>query len=45
LAATKEKKVISSVELDGYVSGTAVAANGVLYITTRKSLYAVKNTP
>jgi len=42
LAASKEKKVISSTELDGPIASTAVAANGVLYVTTSKSLYAVQ---
>lgn len=42
LAATKEKKVLSEIELDGPVHGTPVAANGVLYVATMESLYAVK---
>ncbi len=41
-AATKEKKLISSIELDSPINGSPVAANGVLYVTTMKKLYAVK---
>jgi outer membrane protein assembly factor BamB len=41
LAADKEKRVISSISLDSPVHGTAVAANGVLYVATMKKLYAV----
>ncbi len=44
LAANKEKKLISSTELDSPMCGTPVAANGVLYITTLKKLYAVKTS-
>jgi outer membrane protein assembly factor BamB len=42
LAAGKEKKVISEIELDSPVHGTPVAANGVLYVATMENLYAVK---
>ncbi len=42
LAASREKRVLSSGLLDGPVSGTPVAANGVLYVTTQKKLYALK---
>ncbi len=41
-AASKEKKVISSTRLDSRIHGSPVAANGVLYITTMKNLYAVE---
>jgi outer membrane protein assembly factor BamB len=44
LAAGKEKKLISSTTLDSPMCGTPVAANGVLYITTMKKLYAVKTS-
>jgi outer membrane protein assembly factor BamB len=43
-AATKEKKIISSVTLDSPMHGSPVAANGVLYIATMKKLYAVKTS-
>lgn len=45
LAAAREKRVLSSCLLDGPVSGTPVAANGVLYVTTQKKLYALKKQP
>jgi outer membrane protein assembly factor BamB len=45
LAASKEKKIISEVRLDGPIDATAVAANGVLYVATMKTLYAVKAAP
>jgi len=44
LAASKDKRVISSIELDSPMNSTPVAANGVLYITTMKKLYAVKES-
>ena len=40
-AARKEKKLITSVELNEPVSATTTAANGVLYIATMSHLYAV----
>ncbi len=42
LAAERNKKIISSVKLDSPIHGSPVAANGVLYITTKKKLYAVE---
>jgi outer membrane protein assembly factor BamB len=44
LAASRDKRVISMVELDSPIVGTVAAANGVLYITTMKKLYAVKQS-
>jgi len=41
LAAGKEKRLISSATLDGPISGSPVAANGVLYVVTQKRLYAL----
>jgi len=40
-AASREKKVLSSVELGAPLSATATAANGALYIVTMTQLYAV----
>jgi outer membrane protein assembly factor BamB len=40
LAASRERKVIGRVQLDSSIAGTPVAANGVLYITTERKLYA-----
>ena len=42
LAAQKQKKVIRSLKLDSPLAATPVAANGVLYITTMRKLYAVQ---
>jgi outer membrane protein assembly factor BamB len=44
LAASKDKKIISSIELDSPTTSTPVAANGVLYVTTMKKLYALKKS-
>ncbi|MHC4205722.1 MAG: outer membrane protein assembly factor BamB family protein, partial [Planctomycetota bacterium] len=44
LAAGKEKQLISSTVLDSPMCGTPVAANGVLYLTTLKKLYAIKKS-
>jgi outer membrane protein assembly factor BamB len=41
-AASKQKKLISSVELGSPISATTTAANGVLYVATMTRLYAVK---
>jgi outer membrane protein assembly factor BamB len=41
LTATKEKKVLATIQLDSPISSTPVAANGVLYVTTLKQLYAL----
>jgi outer membrane protein assembly factor BamB len=43
-AASKEKRIISSITLDSPMHGTPVAANGVLYVATMKKLYAVKTS-
>jgi outer membrane protein assembly factor BamB len=42
LAAARDLKVISSINLHDAISGTAVAANGTLYIATMTHLYAVR---
>ena len=44
LAASRNKKIISSIKLDSPMHGTPVAANGVLYVATMKNLYAVKKS-
>ena len=41
-AASKEKKLLSEINLGGPINGSPVAANGVLYIATMKQLYAVQ---
>jgi outer membrane protein assembly factor BamB len=40
-AAGREKKVLSTVKLEIAINGTAVAANGVVYVPTMTKLYAV----
>lgn len=42
LAAAKEKKVLFTVKLESGMSASPVAANGVLYIATMETLYAVQ---
>jgi outer membrane protein assembly factor BamB len=41
-AASKEKKVLSTIDLGLPISSTTVAANGVLYLATMTHLYAVR---
>jgi outer membrane protein assembly factor BamB len=41
LAAGREKRVLSRIALGSPISATAVAGNGVLYVTTMNRLYAV----
>ena len=41
MAAGREKKVLSTLQLGAGISGTATAANGVLFIATMKQLIAV----
>jgi outer membrane protein assembly factor BamB len=40
-AAEREKKIISTIELDSGMGSSPVAANGVLYVTTMHKLYAL----
>ena len=41
-AAGKEEKIINTMEMGGSVYTTPVAANGVLFISTREKLYAIQ---
>jgi outer membrane protein assembly factor BamB len=41
-AASREKKVLSTLDLSRPISSTATAANGVLYVATMNRLYAVR---
>src|SRR5258705_850138 len=41
-SATKEKQLISELDLGDPISATATAANGVLYVATMTRLYAVQ---
>ena len=43
-AASKEKKVLSTIDLGQPISSTATAANGVLYVATMTRLYAVRQS-
>ena len=42
-AASREKRVISTIDLDGPIHATPVAANETLYVTTAKRLYAIRS--
>ncbi len=42
LAAGKEKKVLGKVDMGGAVYTTPVAANGMLFVTTKNRLFAIK---
>jgi outer membrane protein assembly factor BamB len=44
LAAGREKRVLSTIHLDSPIVGTAVAANGTLYLASFTRLYALANT-
>jgi outer membrane protein assembly factor BamB len=41
-AAGREEKILNTMDMGGSVYTTPVAANGVLYITTREKLYAIQ---
>jgi outer membrane protein assembly factor BamB len=43
-AATREQKLLSTIEFDVPISSTATAANGVLYVTTMNHLYALRQS-
>jgi len=43
-AASREKKILSTVNLGSAISSTATAANGVLYIATMRRLYALRDS-
>jgi outer membrane protein assembly factor BamB len=43
LAASREKRVISSFQVHEPISATATAADGALYVATMNHLYAVRN--
>lgn len=43
-AATREKRVLSTVELGAPLSATATAANGTLFVATMKRLFAIAQT-
>jgi outer membrane protein assembly factor BamB len=41
-SASREKKLLSEIELGAPISGTASAANGALYVATMERLYAIE---
>ena len=41
-AASREKKVLATLELGDPISATTTAANGLLYVATMRNLYAVQ---
>ena len=41
LAASPEKQILATVQLDAPIASTPVAANGTLYVTSLKTLYAL----
>ncbi len=43
-AASREKELLSTIDLDQPISSTATAANGVLYVATMSRLYAVQQS-
>jgi len=43
-AASREKKVLSTIDLSRPISSTATAANGVVYVATMNRLYAVRQS-
>lgn len=45
MAATREKRVISTIDLGAPISSTTTAANGVLYVATMTHLYAISGGP
>jgi hypothetical protein len=44
LSATREKKLLATVDLHDPISATATAANGVLHVGTARKLYAVQRS-
>ena len=43
-AASREKKLLSSIDLGSAISSTATAANRVLYVATMSRLYAFQKS-
>jgi len=44
LAATREKKLLATIDMGSPMSTSPVAANGVLYVATMNRLFAVQKT-
>lgn len=45
LAASREKKLLATVDMGAPISSSPVAANGILYISTMNRLYAIQKAP
>jgi outer membrane protein assembly factor BamB len=45
LKASRDKEVLANVQLDSPLHTTPVAANGVLYLATHRTLYAIQEMP
>lgn len=45
LSATREKKLLATIDMGSPMSASPVAANGVLYVATMNCLFAVQKTP
>ena len=45
LAAGREKRVLCTTKLEGAINGTVTAANGTLFVSTMKHLYAIAKSP
>jgi outer membrane protein assembly factor BamB len=43
LAATREKRILGTIDLKDAIYSSPIAANGVLYIATQSNLYALRN--
>jgi outer membrane protein assembly factor BamB len=43
-AASREKKVLATIDMGAPISATPVAANGTLYVATMKQLFAISTT-
>jgi putative pyrroloquinoline-quinone-binding quinoprotein len=41
-SASKTKNLLHEIRLDSPISSTTTAANGVVYVTTMKTLYALE---
>jgi len=44
LAADRRKRLLAEIPLDAHVATSPIAANGVLYLATMRTLYAVAKT-
>ena len=45
LTASREKKLLATIDMGAPISSTPVAANGVLYVATMNRLFAIQKAP